>query len=85
MFTPVIRPIAEGEITRAVRGSRLGRPVAVTLTPDPRPKPARARPSGGAAFRQPGRARTKAAATARLEGRLATRLSLARRWCPKPR
>ncbi|KPQ22398.1 MAG: TIGR00341 family protein, partial [Porphyrobacter sp. HL-46] len=31
MFTPVIRPDAEGEITRALR-SRLGRPVAVTLT-----------------------------------------------------
>jgi len=72
MFTPVIRPDAEGEITRALR-SRLGRPVAVTLTQT------QTETGAGAAQRaqlSASRAREQAAATARLQA-LATRLSLA--------
>ncbi|SHN61604.1 TIGR00341 family protein [Erythrobacter sanguineus] len=72
MFTPVIRPDAEGEINRALR-SRLGRPVALTLTQT------QTETGAGAAQRaqlSATRAREEAANTARLQA-LATRLSLA--------
>lgn len=72
MFTPVIRPDAESEITRALSG-RLGRPVALTLTQT------QTETGAGAAQRaqlSATRAREEAAATMRLQA-LATRLSLA--------
>lgn len=72
MFTPVIRPNAETEITRALE-ERLGRPVALTLTQT------QTETGAGAAQRaqlSATRAAEQAAATARLQA-LATRLSLA--------
>ncbi|MEQ5787683.1 TIGR00341 family protein [Erythrobacter sp. NFXS35] len=72
MFTPVIRPDAESEITRALT-NRLGRPVALTLTQT------QTETGAGAAQRaqlSATRAREAAAANERLTA-LATRLSLA--------
>jgi len=72
MFTPVIRPDAEGEITRVLT-ERLGRPVSLTLTQT------QTETGAGAAQRaqlSATRAQEQAAADARLQA-LATRLSLA--------
>lgn len=72
MFTPVIRPDAEAEITRAL-ANRLGRPVSLTLTQT------QTETGAGAAQRaqlSATRAQEAAAASARVQA-LATRLSLA--------
>jgi uncharacterized hydrophobic protein (TIGR00271 family) len=72
MFTPVIRPDAESEITR-VLSERLGRPISLTLTQT------QTETGAGAAQRaqlSATRAQEQAAADARLQA-LATRLSLA--------
>lgn len=72
MFTPVIRPDAEAELTR-VLSEKLGKPVTLTLTQT------QTETGAGAAQRaqlSATRAQEQAAATARIQA-LATRLSLA--------